>query len=105
MAGNWTERRVVVTGIGVVSALGRSPQAFWENILAGKCGIDKITSFDVSAFTTRIAAEVKDFDPSPAFPSAKDARRADRFAQFAVFAAEEALRDSGLDLGAVDLEQ
>jgi 3-oxoacyl-[acyl-carrier-protein] synthase II len=105
MAGNWTERRVVVTGIGVVSALGHSPQAFWENILAGKCGIDKITSFDVSAFTTRIAAEVKDFDPSPAFPSAKDARRADRFAQFAVFAAEEALRDSGLDLSAVDLEQ
>jgi 3-oxoacyl-[acyl-carrier-protein] synthase II len=105
MVGNWTERRVVVTGVGVVSALGNNPRIFWENILAGKCGIGPITSFDVSAFTTRIAAEVTDFDPVPAFPSAKDARRADRFAQFAVFAAEEALRDSGLDLNAVDREQ
>jgi 3-oxoacyl-[acyl-carrier-protein] synthase II len=105
MAGNWTERRVVVTGIGVVSALGRSPAVFWENIVAGKCGIGPITSFDVSAFTTRIAAEVADFDPVPAFPSPKDARRTDRFAQFAVFAAEEALRDSGLDLNATDRDQ
>jgi 3-oxoacyl-[acyl-carrier-protein] synthase II len=105
MAGNWTERRVVVTGIGVVSALGRNPLVFWDNVLAGKCGVQPITAFDASAFTTRIAAEVKDFDPVPAFPSAKDARRADRFAQFAVFAAEEALRDSGLDLNTVDLDQ
>jgi 3-oxoacyl-[acyl-carrier-protein] synthase II len=105
MAGNWTERRVVVTGLGVVSALGRNPRIFWENVLAGKCGVGPITSFDVSAFTTRIAAEVTDFDPVPAFPSARDARRADRFAQFAVFAAEEALRDSGLDLNTVDREQ
>ncbi|MGO8697601.1 MAG: beta-ketoacyl-ACP synthase II [Limisphaerales bacterium] len=105
MTGNWTERRVVITGIGVVSALGRNPQVFWENVLTGKCGVGPITSFDVSAFTTRIAAEVADFDPVPAFPSAKEARRADRFAQFAVFAAEEALRDSGLDLNAVDREQ
>jgi 3-oxoacyl-[acyl-carrier-protein] synthase II len=105
MAGNWTERRVVVTGLGVVSALGHTPRIFWENVLAGKCGVGPITSFDVSAFTTRIAAEVTNFDPVPAFPSAKDARRADRFAQFAVFAAEEALRDSGLDLNAVDREQ
>lgn len=102
MAGNLTERRVVVTGIGVVSALGQNPAVFWKNILAGKCGIGPITSFDVSAFTTRIAAEVRDFDPIPAFPSPKDARRTDRFAQFAVFAAEQALLDSGLDLRAVD---
>ncbi len=95
----------MVTGIGVVSALGRNPLVFWDNVLAGKCGVQPITAFDASAFTTRIAAEVKDFDPVPAFPSAKDARRADRFAQFAVFAAEEALRDSGLDLNTVDLDQ
>jgi 3-oxoacyl-[acyl-carrier-protein] synthase II len=105
MACNCIERRVVVTGIGVISALGRNPKVFWENVLAGQCGIRQITSFDVSAFTTRIAAEVTDFDPVPAFPSAKEARRADRFAQFAVFAAQEALLDSGLDLNAVDREQ
>jgi 3-oxoacyl-[acyl-carrier-protein] synthase II len=102
MAGNWTERRVVVTGIGVVSSLGKNPLVFWENILAGKCGITQITSFDVSAFTTRIAAEIPDFDAAAAFPSAKDARRTDRFAQFAVFAAQQALVDSGLDLRVVD---
>ncbi len=102
MAGNWTERRVVVTGIGVVSSLGKDPLVFWENILAGKCGIGQITSFDVSAFTTRIGAEVSDFDATPAFPSPKDARRTDRFAQFAVFAAHQALQDSGLDLRVVD---
>jgi 3-oxoacyl-[acyl-carrier-protein] synthase II len=98
MAGNWTDRRVVVTGLGVVSALGQKPLVLWENILAGKCGIHKITSFDVSAFTCQIAAELTDFDPIPAFPSPKDVRRADRFAQFATFAAHQALLDSHLDL-------
>ena len=73
---------MVVTGIGVVSSLGKDPKGFWENIIAGKCGIHGITSFDVSNFTTRIAAEVTDFDPIAAFPSPKDARRTDRFAQF-----------------------
>ncbi len=91
-----------MTGIGVVSSLGKDPLVFWENILAGKCGIGQITSFDVSAFTTRIGAEVSDFDATPAFPSPKDARRTDRFAQFAVFAAHQALQDSGLDLRVVD---
>ena len=71
MASNWTERRVVVTGLGVVTALGQSPRAFWENILAGKCGVRPITFFDASAFTTRIAAEIPDFDSSAAFPSPK----------------------------------
>ncbi|HEX3720104.1 MAG TPA: beta-ketoacyl-ACP synthase II [Verrucomicrobiae bacterium] len=102
MAHNSTERRVVVTGVGIVSSLGKTPAVFWENILAGKCGIGPITSFDVSAFTTRIAAEISDFDPTPAFPSPKDARRADRFSQFAVFAAHQALLDSGLDLRSTD---
>jgi 3-oxoacyl-[acyl-carrier-protein] synthase II len=105
MAANWSERRIVVTGIGVVSSLGQKPAIFWENILAGKCGIGPITSLDVSAFTSRIAAEIPNFDPTPAFPSLKDARRADRFAQFAVFAAHEALLDSGLDLRGADRTQ
>jgi 3-oxoacyl-[acyl-carrier-protein] synthase II len=105
MAANWSDRRVVVTGIGVVTSLGQKPAVFWENILAGKCGIGPITSFDVSAFSSRIGAEVANFDPIPAFPSPKDARRADRFAQFAVFAAQEALLDSGMDLRPLDRAQ
>jgi 3-oxoacyl-[acyl-carrier-protein] synthase II len=105
MASNWTERRVVVTGVGVVTSLGRSTSAFWENILAGKCGVGPITSFDASAFTTRIAAEVHGFDPSSAFPSPKDARRTDRYGQLAVFAAHQALLDSGLDLNKINREE
>jgi 3-oxoacyl-[acyl-carrier-protein] synthase II len=98
MASNWTDRRVVVTGLGVVSSLGQKLLVFWDNILAGKCGIHKITSFDVSAFDCRIAAELTDFDPTPAFPSPKEVRRTDRFAQFATVAAHQALLDSHLDL-------
>ncbi|MCL5098304.1 MAG: beta-ketoacyl-ACP synthase II, partial [Candidatus Omnitrophica bacterium] len=98
MPNNWTDRRVVITGLGVVSSLGHSMNPFWENLLAGKCGIDRISSFDPSAFDSQIAAEVKDFDPSPAFASPKELRRTDRFTQFAVVAGRDALSDSGLDL-------
>jgi 3-oxoacyl-[acyl-carrier-protein] synthase II len=98
MGSHWTDRRVVVTGMGVVSALGQSLDVFWKNIVEGKCGIEKISSFDPSPFDSQIAAEVKDFDPAPAFPSAKEIRRTDRFVQFAVVAGHQALIDSGLDL-------
>lgn len=98
MAINWTEKRVVVTGLGAVSPLGNNIQTSWENILAGKCGIDKISHFDPSAFDCQIAAEVKNFDPTSAFPSPKEVRRTDRFAQFGVFAAHQAMLDAGLDL-------
>lgn len=96
------ERRIVVTGLGVVTPLGCAIDAFWKNILAGQCGIDKITAFDAAAFDCQIAAEVKNFDPSPAFPSPKEVRRTDRFAQFGVYAAHQALLDSGLDLEKTD---
>ena len=105
MASNWTERRVVVTGLGVVTALGRTPGAFWDNILAGKCGVRPITFFDASAFATRIAAEIPDFDPAPAFPSHKEVRRTDRYGQLGVFAAHQALLDSGLDLNKVNRDE
>jgi len=98
MATNWTERRVVVTGLGVVTPLGHQLDTFWQNLITGQCGVDQITSFDMSAFDTRIAAEVKIFDPAPAFPSPKDIRRADRYSQFGVYAGHQALLDSGLDL-------
>jgi 3-oxoacyl-[acyl-carrier-protein] synthase II len=98
MASNWTERRVVITGLGVVSPLGNDVATFWSNITSGQCGIDTIKAFDASKFETQIAGEVKNFDPVPAFPSPKEVRRTDRFSQFGVHAAWQALKDSGLDL-------
>jgi 3-oxoacyl-[acyl-carrier-protein] synthase II len=98
MATNSSERRVVVTGLGVVTPIGNDVETFWKNLISGHCGIEKITAFDAAAFDTQIAGEVKNFDPVPAFPSPKEVRRADRFSQFGVHAAWQALRDSGLDL-------
>ena len=98
MASNWTDRRVVITGLGAVTPLGNSAEAFWNNLIAGQCGVDKITAFDATPFDTQIAAQVKDFDPSPSFPSPKEARRTDRYSQLGIYAAWQALKDSGLDL-------
>ncbi len=98
MPSHHSERRVVITGLGVVSPLGNDVETMWQALVAGQCGIDRITHFDAAPFDTQIAGEVKGFDPVPAFPSPKDARRSDRFAQFGVYAAQQALRDSGLDL-------
>ena len=92
------ERRVVVTGIGVVSPLGHELGVFWNNLISGQCGIDTITSFDPALYDTKIAGEVRNFDPLPAFPSPKDVRRTDRYSQFGVHAGWQALKDSGLDL-------
>jgi 3-oxoacyl-[acyl-carrier-protein] synthase II len=96
------ERRVVLTGLGVVTPLGNDIDTFWDNVLAGQCGVDKITAFDASAYDCQIAAEVKNFDPLPAFPSVKEVRRTDRFAQFGIYAGYKALIDSGLDLEKVN---
>lgn len=89
---------MVVTGLGVVTPLGQQMETFWANLLAGGCGIDKITSFDASGFDCQIAAEIKDFNPGAAFPSPKELKRTDRFSQFAVCAGYNALLDSGMDL-------
>ncbi len=105
MASNWTERRVVVTGMGVVTPLGHQLETFWQNLITGKCGIGPITHFDAAAFDCRIAAQVKDFDPTPAFPSPKEIRRTDRFTQFGVYAAHQALLDSGMDLSKVNCDE
>jgi 3-oxoacyl-[acyl-carrier-protein] synthase II len=98
MANNSSDRRVVVTGMGVVTPLGHDLNTFWQNLVAGRCGIDKITAFDATAFDTQIAGQVKNFDPAPAFPSPKEIRRTDRYTQFGVYAAWSALKDSGLEL-------
>jgi len=105
MANQWTERRVVITGMGIVSPVGNDLDTFWSNLTSGYCGIDKITAFDAAAFDTQIAAEIKDLDVSPAFPSPKDVRRTDRYSQFGVYAAWQAIKDSGIDLGKVNLDE
>ena len=102
MAGSIADRRVVVTGIGIVGALGHDIESFWKNVLAGVCGIDRVTQFDVTGYDCQIAAEVRNFDPVPAFPSAKEVRRTDRFTHFGVYAGWKALQDSGLDLSKED---
>lgn len=98
MASNPTDRRVVITGLGVVTPLGHQLEVFWKNLIAGQCGIDRITAFDATPFDTQIAGQVKDFDPTPAFPSPKEIRRTDRYSQFGIYAGHQALLDSGLEL-------
>ena len=90
-----SKRRVVVTGLGVVSPVGIGVKAAWDNIIAGKSGITQITKFDASAFASTIAGEVKDFNVE-AYLSAKDARRMDTFIQYGLVAAMEAVKDSGI---------
>ncbi len=98
MVNNYSERRVVVTGMGLVTPLGHDLDTFWKNLIEGQCGVDKITAFDATAFDTQIAAQVKEFDMAPAFPSPKEIRRTDRYSQFAIYAAWSALKNSGLEL-------
>src|SRR4249919_1279121 len=88
-------RRVVVTGIGLVSSLGIGTEANWTGIKAGASGIDTITKFDTTQFATRIAGEVKNFDPL-AYIEKKDVKKMDIFIQFAIAASDCAMADSGL---------
>src|SRR5262245_62170613 len=105
MANNWTERRVVVTGMGVISPLGNDLDTCWKNLLAAKCGVEKIASFDPSAFDTQVAAEVKNCDPAPGLPRPNELLRTGRFSQVGVHAGWQALRDSGLDLDKVNRDE
>ncbi|RPI47966.1 MAG: beta-ketoacyl-[acyl-carrier-protein] synthase II [Betaproteobacteria bacterium] len=90
-----SRRKVVVTGLGIVSPVGIGISTAWSNILAGRSGIGRITQFDASALASQIAGEVKDFDVAQFLP-AKEARRMDRFVHFGLAAAIEAIRDCGL---------
>ncbi len=93
---NVSKRRVVVTGLGVVSPVGIGVQPAWSNLIAGKSGITRITKFDPSKFSSQVAGEVKDFDVSQYLP-AKEARRMDTFIQYGLAAAIEAVKDSGIE--------
>jgi 3-oxoacyl-[acyl-carrier-protein] synthase II len=90
-------KRVVITGMGVVSPIGCGLDNFWNGIKTGQCGIDEITAFDTSEFSVKLAAEIKDFDPND-YMEKKEAKRMDRFCQFAVAASQMAMDDSGLEL-------
>ncbi len=94
-------RRVVVTGMGVVSCLGVGVETFWAGLVQGRSGIAPITSFDASQLRCRIAGEVKDFDIANYMPP-KEARRLDRFCHLAVAASDEAVKQAGLTDGSVD---
>lgn len=96
--------RVVIAGIGSISPLGNDTKTLWANLIAGKSGIGKITSFDISAFDSQIGGEVKGFDPLQYF-SAKEVRRVEKFVQYAVASAREAVKDAALDLSSIDLNR
>ncbi|MDP8234322.1 MAG: beta-ketoacyl-ACP synthase II [Candidatus Saelkia tenebricola] len=95
------KRRVVVTGLGIVSPLGNEVDEFWASILKGRSGVRLITQFDVSNFASRIAGEVGEFNPH-VYLNPKEIRRMERFTQFAVYAATKAWEDSGLNKGGAD---
>jgi 3-oxoacyl-[acyl-carrier-protein] synthase II len=99
-----SRRRVVVTGLGLVSPVGVGVEESWSALVAGQSGIAPITLFDASTFPTRIAGEVKGFDPAK-FMDRKEVRRNDRFIHFALAAAEMAVKDAGLDMAKEDAER
>ncbi|MFZ5523925.1 MAG: beta-ketoacyl-ACP synthase II [Pseudomonadota bacterium] len=99
-----SKRRVVITGLGIISPVGIGIPAVWQNIVAGKSGITRITHFDASAMAAQIAGEVKDFDVTQ-YLSAKDARRMDRFIHFGLVAGIEAFKDSGLTVNEQNAER
>jgi 3-oxoacyl-[acyl-carrier-protein] synthase II len=89
-------RRVVITGLGIISPVGNSVEQAWQNILAGRSGIDRITRFDISTFPVQIAGEVRDFDIAQ-YLSAKEARRMDTFIHYGMAAGIQAIKDAGLE--------
>jgi 3-oxoacyl-[acyl-carrier-protein] synthase II len=93
-----TERRVVITGLGVLTPVGNDVETFWSNLKNGVSGIHTIDAFDTAAYDCKIGGQVRGFDPKPFFKNPKDVRRSDRFSQLAMGAAKMALEDSGIDI-------
>ena len=96
------DRRVVITGLGVITPVGNDLDSFWSSLKAGKSGIGRITAFDITQYDCQIAGEVRNFDPKPFFKNPKDVRRTDRFVQLAMAAAKMAVQDGGVDLEKVN---
>ncbi|MFH7025229.1 MAG: beta-ketoacyl-ACP synthase II [Heteroscytonema crispum UTEX LB 1556] len=101
---DYKRKRVVVTGVGAITPIGNTPTEYWEGLLSGRNGIGKITLFDASDHDCRIAGEVKNFDPHD-YMDRKEAKRMDRFAQFAVAAAKQALADAKFVINDLNAEQ
>ena len=97
-------RRVVITGLGAITPIGNNVEEFWNGIKNGKCGIDKITAFDTTNFKVKLAAEVKGYNSEDYFDK-KEAKRLDKFSQYAIIAAREAWKDSGLDKEKENMEE
>ncbi len=99
-----TRRRVVITGLGIISPVGNTVEQAWQNILAGRSGIDRVTRFDATNFPVQIAGEVKNFDIAAYLP-VKDARRMDTFIHYGMAAGIEAIRDAGLEAHPANAER
>src|SRR4029077_12663394 len=99
------DRRVVITGLGVVSPVGNDLATFWKSLTEGRSGIGKITAFDTTNYDCQIAGEVRNFEPKSFFKNPKDARRSDRFTQLAMAAAKMSIQDSGLELERLDRDR
>lgn len=97
-------KRVVVTGVGAITTYGIGAEVFWDSLLAGKSGIDKVASFDTTEYPSKVGSEVKDFDPGQ-FMDPKEAKRNDRYTQFAVASSKLALENAGIDSAQLDPER
>src|SRR5690606_3454417 len=98
-------RRVVITGMGVITSLGENVQEMWDNVCAGRSGIRRVTRWDPTDYPTQIGGECATFDPKNHGIDGREAKRLDRFAQFAVAASRQAVADSGVNLEAVDRDR
>ncbi len=94
-------QRVVVTGLGTVASIGHDVETFWSSLLAGRCGINRVTHFDPTNFACQIGAEVRDWNPE-LYMDPKESRRNDRYTQLGIVAAKQAFKDSGLDMAQED---
>lgn len=98
------EKRVVVTGVGAITPIGKTTEEFWKGLKEGKCGIDEITHFDTTDYKVRLAGEIKEYSSEEYFDK-KTAKRLDRFSQYAVIASKEALTDSGITPENTDMNE
>ena len=98
------EKRVVVTGLGVITPIGNNVETFWQGIKINKCGIDKITEFNTEKFKVKLAGEVKDYKPEEYFDK-RICKRLDKFSQFAIIASKEAMKDSGINSENTDMKR
>ncbi|MCG8373101.1 MAG: beta-ketoacyl-[acyl-carrier-protein] synthase II, partial [Balneolales bacterium] len=99
-----SERRVVITGIGALTPIGKGAPDFWNGLVSGKSGARPVEHFDTTNFPTKFAAQLEDYKPEDYFEK-KEARRLDLVAQYALVASDEALKDSGLDLDEINKDR